>query len=359
MSWVSKGQLEQTKKSSKDRPMQSAFLQPNTKQSSRAAIFGDQNDSDSDRDGDFVMKRGGAKGVGNNRASSGSKRQDNLKSSSAEEDAAFAKSILERLYGRLQGSIEIKEDTEMSGSTEATSSNDQSMELDINHQEGEGKDEEEEEEQEDDGLEFRLFASQKEPTKVTLTTKEPEIKVIHIERKDLDEDPASLRMRQIAGAVIDPALVLQQSREPWERQFFAHHIRHLTRKDQTTPKKKKSKKQRDFEKKVKAGLIDQATLKKTARPVKVAESYGLPVRVRKGLGAGTIDSGRPSYAYGAGYYGGFSRGGGGRGRGSDRGRGRGGRGGRGGGGGGGTGAGRGQSRGGFGAVRRGGSFHRP
>ncbi|KAG0227247.1 hypothetical protein BGW42_003092 [Actinomortierella wolfii] len=325
------------------RSTQSAFLQPNTKRSSRAAIFGDNSDSDDgdDNNEDFVKKR-----------SARDARQGSNHPKSPEDDAALARLMLERLYGRIQESIVIQENN-MSQTTESDAA-DHGMDVDSDDHTTRTP---EEEDGGEEGIEFRLFASQKEPTKVALVTKTPEVEVIHVERKELDEDPSSLRMRQIAEAAISPTLIIQQSREPWERQFFHHQVRHLTLKDQHIQKKKKSKKQRDWEKKVKNGEIDKETIEKTARKIKVAESYGWPTIMRKGLDRGTIDSGRPQYGeyYGAGRRGGgFSgRGGTGRGRGMDRGRGRG-QGSRGRGG-----VRRDQSRGAFGAVRRGGSFQRP
>ncbi|ORZ06309.1 hypothetical protein BCR41DRAFT_361049 [Lobosporangium transversale] len=152
-----------------------------------------------------------------------------------------------------------------------------------------------EEEEEDQGLEFRLFASQDVPTAVLLTQKEPEIfHAVHRERPDLDESPGSERMQHIAEAVIDTATVLNQSRVPWPRAFFAHKVIHVPFKQKTesTQKTKKSRRKREWEKKVKAGLIDQATIEATSRKIKVSESWGRkPFLVRKGLDPNTIDAG--------------------------------------------------------------------
>jgi hypothetical protein len=70
-------------------------------------------------------------------------------------------------------------------------------------------------EDEDEGMEFRLFASDDTPTAIVLTAKEPEIIYVHRERPPLEESPGSERMRQIAEAAIDAKTVLEQSNTPW------------------------------------------------------------------------------------------------------------------------------------------------
>ena len=75
----------------------------------------------------------------------------------------------------------------------------------------------EEGQDEDDGMEFRLFASDDTPTAIVLNAKEPEIIYVHRERPPLDESPGSERMRQIAEAVVDAKTVLEQSHIPWVR----------------------------------------------------------------------------------------------------------------------------------------------
>ncbi|KAF9102244.1 hypothetical protein BGX27_011116 [Mortierella sp. AM989] len=179
----------------------------------------------------------------------------------------------------------------------------------------------------DGAMEFRLFSTQDTPTAIVLNQKEPEVLYVHRERAELDESPESERMQQIAEAAIDSTVILRQSKMPWERSFFAHKVIHITREQQSSsdPKKvRKSKRKREWEKKLKAGLIDPATIEATARKVKVAESWGqVPYLVRKGLDRYTIDAGTETRSSGGG------RGGRG-GRGARGGTMRGGRGGRGG-----------------------------
>src|SRR5690242_2984933 len=73
----------------------------------------------------------------------------------------------------------------------------------------------EEGQDEDDGMKFRLFASDDTPTAIVLNAKEPEIIYVHRERPPLDESPGSERMRQIAEAAIDAKTLLEQSHIPW------------------------------------------------------------------------------------------------------------------------------------------------
>lgn len=102
----------------------------------------------------------------------------------------------------------------------------------------------EESQGEDDGMEFRLFASDDTPTAIVLNAKEPEIIYVHRERPPLDESPGSERMRQIAEAAIDAKTVLEQSHIPWvsltvlsgwyqlfegfQQMRFTNHIAHYT-----------------------------------------------------------------------------------------------------------------------------------
>lgn len=82
-------------------------------------------------------------------------------------------------------------------------------EIDEEEQQQEG------DEVEDEGMEFRLFASDDTPTAIVLTAKEPESIYVHRERPPLEESPGSERMRQIAEAAIDTKTVLEQSNIPW------------------------------------------------------------------------------------------------------------------------------------------------
>ncbi|KAG9067318.1 hypothetical protein KI688_012101 [Linnemannia hyalina] len=290
------------------------FLQPNTVRSSRAAIFHDN----------FDQQQQHSKPTHNNRLKSSRRNQD--EDSQEEEDSEDgddqqSKSILERLYGQLQGAIEI-EDTEMTMQTSEAASNKRL------YSDSDKSDVDEEGQDEDDGMEFRLFASDETPTTIVLNAKEPEIIYVHRERPPLDESPGSERMQQIAEAVIDAKTVLEQSHIPWARSFYPHKVIHIPFKQETgNTKVKKSKRKREWEKKVKAGLIDQATIDATTRKTKVSESWGQPYTPRHGLDRYTIDAGtQPKETYSSrggrdGGRGGASRGGARGGRGGGRGRG--------------------------------------
>ncbi|KAG0298256.1 hypothetical protein BGZ96_001222 [Linnemannia gamsii] len=298
------------------------FLQPNTVRSSRAAIFDD----------DFDQHQHQPKPKRSNRPKSSRRHQD--QDSQEEEDSEDgddqqSRSILERLYGQLQGAIEIEGTattadhadmttlTSRAGSKQGLDDDSDKSEIDDEEQQQQG------DEGEDEGMEFRLFASDDTPTTIVLTAKEPEIIYVHRERPPLEESPGSERMRQIAEAAIDTKTVLEQSNIPWARSFFLHKVIHIPFKQETGSKKvKKSKRKREWEKKVKAGLIDQATINATARKTKVSESWGEPYIQRHGLDRNTIDPGtlQPKEDY-------SSRGGRGGGRGAGRGGARGGRGG--------------------------------
>ncbi|KAF8936852.1 hypothetical protein BGZ58_003620 [Dissophora ornata] len=258
------------------------FLQPNTVLSSRAAIFED----------DFKEKTK-EKAPSNKQRSLSRRNQyqdgDQDDASDNDDDDEMSKSILERLYGQLQGAIEIQ-DTDMTTPFERnTSTNaDQSEAKENDSMHGEQGGEEDQME----SMEFRLFASQDTPTAIILNKKEPEIVHVHRERPELDESPGSERMQQIEEASIDAATILEQAKIPWARTFFAHKVIHIPIKQSPrSTKVKKSKRKREWEKKLKAGLIDQAKISSTARKVKVSESWGQPVLVRKGLDRNTIDAG--------------------------------------------------------------------
>ncbi|KAF9168478.1 hypothetical protein BGX21_011353 [Mortierella sp. AD011] len=283
------------------------FLQPNTVVSSRAAIFDDQFNNN-------VKQSNRSSHSGNRKDQHPEEEEDDS------EDDEASKVILAKLYGQLQGSIEIK-DADI-----AQPKRIMSIDSDVSQGENSGVGQVDDNEAEDDDgvMEFRLFATQDTPTAIILKQKEPEILYVHRDRADLDESPESERMKHISEAVIDVATILQQSKVPWERSFFAHKVIQVNSKgliaSEITKKVKKSKRKREWEKKLKAGLIDQATIEATARKVKVSESWGQePHLVRKGLDTGTI-------------FNGFRGGRGNRGMAGVRGRGmRGGRGGRGGG----------------------------
>ncbi|KAF9572814.1 hypothetical protein EC968_009453 [Mortierella alpina] len=235
-----------------------AFLQPNMVLSSRAAIFGDNFDQE---DRSNPSKRPKSK------RNSG---EDDADSSENDENDTVAQSILDRLYGQLSGAIEI-EDTAASKTPQ-------------DHYE-----------HEEEAMEFRLFASQDAPSTITLHKTEPEIVHVHTERPDLDESPGSERMKRIAAAAIDASSILRLAEIPWSRSIFAHKVIHVPfKQDSSTRKVKKSKRKREWEKKVKEGCIDKATIEATARKVKVSESWGQPFLVRKGLDKNTIDAGTPN-----------------------------------------------------------------
>ncbi|KAG0043925.1 hypothetical protein BGZ83_010910 [Gryganskiella cystojenkinii] len=304
-------------------------LQPNTVLSSRASIFGDDNNNQPEHHFHIhKSKHAGSKQKSNRPGQDDSQVDpgDDLE----DPEEAYSKAVLERLYGKLAGEIEIQDDTESSQATKVVETKaKRSGNMDV--------DEEEEEEQ---VMEFRLFASStddKDDTPTSLVVLNPKAPVeiyVHRERADLDESPGSERMRQIVASAIDAKTIMDQAAIPWARTFFAHKVIHvpLEQKDPSKPTRK-SKRKREFEKKIKKGLISETELASTARKVKVSDSYGkTPFIMRKGLDRNTIDPGTAT----AGEYGGDrgrgrGRGGARGGRGGDRGSSRGGRGGRGGG----------------------------
>ncbi|KAF9148593.1 hypothetical protein BG015_009655 [Linnemannia schmuckeri] len=291
------------------------FLQPNTVRSSRAAIF------DDDFDQHQHQQQLKPKHSNRPKFSRRHQDQDSQEEDSENGDDQQSKSILERLYGQLQSAIEIEETTAPTAGVGLKQRLDDDSDKSEAEEEGQG---------EDDGMEFRLFASDDTPTTIVLNSKEPEIIYVHRERPPLDESPGSERMRQIVEAAIDAKTVLEQSHIPWERSFFLHKVIHVPFKQETGLKKvKKSKRKREWEKKIKAGLIDQATIDITARKTKVCESWSQPYIQRHGLDRNTIVSGtqpRENYSSRGGRGGGrsASRGGARGGRGGGRGRGRGG-----------------------------------
>ncbi|KAF9423939.1 hypothetical protein BGZ76_003593, partial [Entomortierella beljakovae] len=250
------------------------FLQPNTTLSSRDAIFNDG----------YNLKKRKSQRPGKGGSDSDSDGDD------GDDDEEARKLILEKLYGQMSGSIQIEDQSSSSTSAGSGSSNEISSTVDMEGIAGE------EDDDEDNAMEFRLFSAQDTPTKITITAREPEIMHIHRERAELDESPRSIRMQQIKEAAIDAALVLSQSKVPWERTFFSHKVKLITLKEQQgtgdSKKVKKSKRKREWEKKLKAGLIDQSSIVATARKIKVSESWGQePYLVPKGLGKNTIDVG--------------------------------------------------------------------
>ncbi|KAF8985197.1 hypothetical protein BGZ46_005560 [Entomortierella lignicola] len=263
-----------------------AFLQPGTVISSRAAIF-DSDFSQDEKHIDIKHKRSG-------------RNTDHFSDEDASnnEEDEFSNSILEKLYGQLQGSIEI-EDVDETQSRRSMSTDSDQISVDNKHESmlsGTRHNEDSEVNDEEDVMQFRLFATQDTPTTIILHHHEPEVLHQHRERPELDESPGSERMQQIALAAIDATTILQQSKMPWERSFFPHKVILVTSKEQksssSTKKVKKSKRKREWEKNLKAGLIDQATIKATTRKVKVSDSWGKePFLVRKGVSEIRVERG--------------------------------------------------------------------
>ncbi|KAG0012619.1 hypothetical protein BGZ81_001469 [Podila clonocystis] len=253
------------------------FLQPNTVVSSRAAIFED----------DFQSR------PHHNHTNNRSNRTKDLsEDDNDDEDEELSKSILAKLYGQLEGAMEVEEEdptpriaTDMDTKQEDTHN---SSSQDVTYQ-GEN---------EDAAMEFRLFATQDTPTKISLVHKPAQevtqlLEATHRLRREVDETPGSEHMLQIQDAVIDAITVLEQAKIPWTRTFFEHKVIHVPfRQPNPAKKTKPSRAKREWAKKVKSGEIDLATAQATARKVKVSESYGRkPFMERKGLGRNTIDAG--------------------------------------------------------------------
>ncbi|KAF9920224.1 hypothetical protein FBU30_009981 [Linnemannia zychae] len=220
-----------------------------------------------------------------------SRRNDSQDEEDDSEDEV-SKSILERLYGQLEGAIAIEGSTT---SLPSFSSNSKQLKEDSDKSEAEEEEQQQHDQDEDEAMEFRLFASDDTPTAIVLNSKDPEILYVHRERPPLDESPNSERMRQIAQAAIDAKTIIEQSHIPWARSFFEHKVIHIPFEQKAkTTKVRKSRRKREWEKKVKAGLIDQATINATARKTKVSESWGQAYIIRHGLDRNTIASVAPS-----------------------------------------------------------------
>ncbi|KAG0212412.1 ATP-dependent RNA helicase dbp4 [Mortierella sp. GBA30] len=249
------------------------YLQPNTTLSSRAAIFND----------DFSQDN--AAKPSNRKGSKRSGRMEVVDNSDDDEDDALSKSILDRLYGQLEGAIEIEDSYMNSLDNDPTEHSRADIE-----QQGTG-DTLQAQPGEEEAMEFRLFAYQDTPETIILNKKQPEVVYVHRERPDLDESSGSERIKQIAASVLSTKTILDQAKIPWSRTFFAHKVVHVPFKQESSTRKvKKSKRKREWEKKVKAGLIDQAAIEATARTIKVSESWGQPFLMRKGLDRNTIDA---------------------------------------------------------------------
>ncbi|KAF9315669.1 hypothetical protein BG003_002801 [Podila horticola] len=293
------------------------FLQPNTVVSSRAAIFED----------DFQS------GPHHNHTKTHSNRtKDFSQDDDDDEDEELSKSILAKLYGQLEGAMEIEEEDPTPRITSEMDTKQEEIQASSSHQ-----DEANQGENEDAAMEFRLFAAQDTPTMISLVHKPAQeviqlLEVTHQLRREVDENPGSERMLHIQEAAIDAMTVLEQAKIPWTRTFFEHKVIHVPfRQPNLAKKTKPSRAKREWAKKVKSGEISPATVRATARTVKVSESYGRkPFMERKGLGRNTIDAGTSDVSKNAGYGGGRGgRGGRGGARGARGGRGasRGGRGG--------------------------------
>ncbi|KAG0319965.1 hypothetical protein BG000_003741 [Podila horticola] len=293
------------------------FLQPNTVVSSRAAIFED----------DFQS------GPHHNHTKTHSNRtKDFSQDDDDDEDEELSKSILAKLYGQLEGAMEIEEEDPTPRIASEMDTKQEDVQASSSHQ-----DEADQGENEDAAMEFRLFATQDTPTMISLVHKPAQeviqlLEATHQLRREVDENPGSERMLRIQEAAIDAMTVLEQAKIPWTRTFFEHKVIHVPfRQPNPAKKTKPSRAKREWAKKVKSGEISPATVRATARTVKVSESYGRkPFMERKGLGRNTIDAGTSDESTNAGYGGGRGgRGGRGGARGARGGRGasRGGRGG--------------------------------
>ncbi|KAG0100854.1 hypothetical protein BGZ93_000041 [Podila epicladia] len=292
------------------------FLQPNTVVSSRAAIFEE----------DFQS------GPHHNHANTHRNRTKDLSEDDDDddEDEELSKSILAKLYGQLEGAMEIEKEDSTPRITSGLDTKQEVTQASSSHQ-----DEADQGENEDTAMEFRLFATQDTPTKISLVHKPAQeviqlLEATHQLRREVDENPGSERMLQIQEAAIDAMTVLEQAKIPWARTFFEHKVIHVPFRQHNPAKKvKPSRAKREWAKKVKSGEIDLATIQATARKIKVSESYGRkPFMERKGLGRNTIDAGTDASKYaGSGGRGGRGGRGGARGGRGGRGASRGGRGG--------------------------------
>ncbi|KAF9406090.1 hypothetical protein BGZ94_003244 [Podila epigama] len=163
---------------------------------------------------------------------------------------------------------------------------------------------EQDDEDPDTGMEFRLFATQDAPTKITLV-QQPTQDVSHLLeatywlKRQVDDSPGSTRSKHIQEAAIDARTILEQAKIPWARTFFEHKVIHVPFRQPNTSatrKTKPSRAKREWAKKLKSGEVSIATAKATARPVKVAESYGRkPYMERKGLDRNTLVVGTDHY----------------------------------------------------------------
>ncbi|ORX89788.1 hypothetical protein K493DRAFT_318446 [Basidiobolus meristosporus CBS 931.73] len=118
----------------------------------------------------------------------------------------------------------------------------------------EEKPEEEEEEEEPEEIVFRLFNTPK-IEKVKLAVPEPEPIVFPTRPESDDEFEVTDEMKlQFESVAITSGQIIEESKLPWERQFFLHKVIEVPLK---TPKRKrirKSKAKKEWEKKVAQGL---------------------------------------------------------------------------------------------------------
>lgn len=142
-----------------------------------------------------------------------------------DDDEELSKSILAKLYGQLEGAMEIEEEdspriaTSMSGAKEKDPTHTFSQ-----------QDETDQETNEDSAMEFRLFATQDTPTKISLVHKPAQevtqlLEATHRLRREVDENPGSERMQQIKEAAIDAMTVLEQAKIPWVRRSDLNPMR--------------------------------------------------------------------------------------------------------------------------------------
>lgn len=172
--------------------------------SSRAAIFEDDFQSGSHH---------------HSHATPHSNRTKDLSEEDEDEDEELSKSILAKLYGQLEGAMEIEEED---SPRIATGMSDAKEEKDMAHTSSQQQDGIDQETNEDTAMEFRLFATQDTPTRISLVHKPAQevtqlLEATHRLRREVDENPGSERMQQIKEAAIDAMTVLEQAKIPWVR----------------------------------------------------------------------------------------------------------------------------------------------
>ncbi|OZJ04907.1 hypothetical protein BZG36_02504 [Bifiguratus adelaidae] len=107
----------------------------------------------------------------------------------------------------------------------------------------------------DDTSLFRLFTTA--PVHITLSHDHPSPSIPSQPRDLVFDDQDPDRLSRMAQAAVDYDHIIKESKQPWERMFFAHKVIHVPFATPKRPRKRPSKKRRDYDKAVAAGRIER------------------------------------------------------------------------------------------------------